>query len=294
MRVTDRMLYDTAAAHAGRARDRMEQASQEVASGARFEHPGDDPVSAGMLVPQRLGEARYSAILASTRRANDEISSADDALAGLSELFSRARELAVQFANATYNSEQRSVGSNEVAKLYQQAIALLNTRVENRYVFGGNLDAAPPFDSAGNYLGDTAVRQVEIAPGVLQDASVRADVLAKGVGGGTDALAALQSLAAALSTNDIAGIQAALDPLDSSIGQVAHARTQAGAIESVLEAASTAAQAARDAEKARASREVDTDAIDASSRLALAQRALDASLTAASESFRLTLLNKLG
>lgn len=294
MRVTDRMLYDTAAAHAGRARDRMEQASQEVASGARFEHPGDDPVSAGMLVPQRLGEARYSAILASTRRANDEVSSADDALAGLSELFSRARELAVQFANATYNSEQRSVGSNEVAKLYQQAIALLNTRVENRYVFGGNLDASPPFDSAGSYRGDTAVRQVEIAPGVLQDASVRADVLAKGAGGGTDALAALQSLATALSTNDIAGIQAALDPLDSSIGQVAHARTQAGAIESVLEAASTAAQAARDAEKARASREVDADAIDASSRLALAQRALDASLSAASESFRLTLLNKLG
>jgi flagellar hook-associated protein 3 FlgL len=294
MRVTDQMLYDNAARSAGRARDRMEQASQEVGTGARFEHPGDDPVSAGMLVPQRIGEARYSAILSSTGRANDEITSADGALDGLSSLFSRARELAVQFANSTYSATQRSVGGNEVSTLFQHAIALLNTRVDNRYVFGGNLDNAPPFDAAGNYLGDTAVRQVEIAPGVLQGASVRADVLAKGVGGGVDALTALQDLATALANDDIPGIQAALDPLDQSIAQVATGRTQAGAIESVLDAAGSAARAARDAEKEHASHEIDADMVESSSKLALAQRALDASLSAAAQSFKLTLLDKLG
>lgn len=293
MRVTDQMLYDTAARDAGRARDRMEEASRQVATGARFEHPGEDPVSAGMLVPQRISEARYGAILSSTGRANDEITSADNALSGLGDLFSRARELAVQFANSTYNASQRTVGANEVSTIFQNALALLNTRVDSRYIFGGNLDASPPFDTAGNYLGDAAVRLIEIAPGVLQNVSVRADVLAKGVGGGTDALAALQNLATALSNDDLAGIQATLDPLDESIAQVANGRTQAGAIESVLDAAGAAARTARDAEKERASHEVDADAVDSASKLALAQRALDASLSAAAESFKLTLLDKL-
>jgi flagellar hook-associated protein 3 FlgL len=293
VRVTDQMLYDTAARDAGRARDRMEEASRQVATGARFEHPGEDPVSAGMLVPQRISEARYGAILSSTGRANDEITSADNALSGLGDLFSRARELAVQFANSTYNASQRTVGANEVSTIFQNALALLNTRVDSRYIFGGNLDASPPFDTAGNYLGDAAVRLIEIAPGVLQNVSVRADVLAKGVGGGTDALAALQNLATALSNDDLAGIQATLDPLDESIAQVANGRTQAGAIESVLDAAGAAARTARDAEKERASHEVDADAVDSASKLALAQRALDASLSAAAESFKLTLLDKL-
>ncbi len=61
----------------------------------------------------------------------------------------------------------------------------------------------------------------------------------------------------------------------------------------MLNTATTTAQTASDAEKKRASDEVDADAIDASSRLALAQRALDASLSAASQSFQLTLLDKL-
>jgi flagellar hook-associated protein 3 FlgL len=294
MRVTDQMMYDTAARTTGRARDRMEAASNEVATGAKFQHPGEDPVGAGLLVPARINQARYEAIISATGRANDEITAADSALSGLSDVFSRARELAVQFANATYNAAQRNVGANEVSTLYQHAIALLNTQVDNRYVFGGNLDSAPPFDASGNYLGDAAVRQVEIAPGVLQNASVRADVLAKGVGGGTDTLAALQALGTALSNNDLAGIQAALQPLESSIAQVANARTQSGSIESVLDAASTASRAARDAEKEKASHEADADTVDSASKLALAQRALDASLSAASLSFKLTLLDKLG
>ncbi len=294
MRVTDQMIYGSAAHDAGRARDRMEEASQQVSTGARFVHPGDDPVSAGMLVPQRIGQARYQAILSTTGRANDEISAADDALSGLSDIFSRARELAVQFANSPYDATQRAVGARETSTLFQQALALLNTRVDNRYVFGGNLDASPPFDAAGNYLGDTAVRRVEIAPGVLQDSSVRGDVVAKGVGGGTDALAALQNLTIALTNNSLAGVQATLDSLDQSIAQVATGRSQTGTIESVLDAAGNVARTARDAEQVRASHEVDADAVDSSSKLALAQRALDASLTAASESFKLTLLNKLG
>ncbi len=293
MRVTDRMLFDRAAASTLSARDRSMQATQEVASGQRVVHPGDDPVAAGLLVAHRQSEARHSAILTATARANDELEAGDAALEGFGNLISRARELTVQFVNSTYSAEQRTVAAEEIRALFGHAISLLNTQVDGRYIFGGNLDATPPFDATGNYLGDTAVRQVEVAPGVLQDASVRADVIAKGVGGGADVLAALQTLATALDTNDQIGIQNALDPLDTAIRQIANGRSRLGASMAVLDSAGIAARTARDAERQAASHESDADAIESASKLALAQRALDAALTAAAQSFKLTLLDKM-
>ena len=44
----------------------------------------------------------------------------------------------------------------------------MNTQEAGRYLFGGNIDRTPPFDAAGTYAGDTGVRQVEVAPGLLR------------------------------------------------------------------------------------------------------------------------------
>jgi len=293
VRVTDRMIFNRASSSTAASRDRAQQATNELSSGQRVVHPGDDPVAAGLLVAHRQSEAREAAILSATARATDELDSADAALEGFGNLLSRARELTVQFTNSTYSADQRAVASEEILSLFGHALSLLNTQVDGRYIFGGNLDDSPPFDATGAYLGDTAIRQVEIAPGVLQDASVRADVIAKGAGGGADVLTALQSLATALATNSQAGIQAALDPLDLSIRQVANGRSRVGASMSVLDSAGLAARTARDAEREAASHEADADTIESASKLALAQRALDASLSASAKSFELTLLNKL-
>ena len=74
--------------------------------------------------------------------------------------------------------------------LSQQIVQLMNTQVAGRYIFGGTKDSAPPFDASGNYVGDGNVRQIEIAPGLLQASSIRADVALKGTGGGIDVFGA--------------------------------------------------------------------------------------------------------
>jgi flagellar hook-associated protein 3 FlgL len=177
--------------------------------------------------------------------------------------------------------------------MVSQAVALLNTRFGDRYLFGGNKDNVPPFDGAGNYLGDTGVRQVEIAPGELEDASVRADVIAKGVGGGVDVLGALQTFSTALGANDITTIQGTITELSNAIGQVSAGRTKLGSAMNLFDTAAETSRISVVAEQKSTSQLVEVDAIEAASRLALAQRALDAALTASARSFDLTLLNKL-
>jgi flagellar hook-associated protein 3 FlgL len=245
-------------------------------------------------VLDRAKAARLEAIAATAVRASDELVTADGALDAVTQAVARARELAVQLSSGTYGAAERAGAAEEVRGLLSGAVASLNAEVGGRYVLGGNVDGTPPFNAAGNYTGDTAVRQVEIAPGVLQAASVRADVAVMGVGGGVDLLATLSALATALSANDLTGVRAALDPLTQSTAQLARARTETGNAMATLDAAVTASRIGRDEATAAAANLTDADAVQAASELIRSQRALDAALTATAQGFKLTLLDKLG
>lgn len=306
MRVTNSMLYDRAARDGAAARSRMNDATARMSSGSKLEKPGDDPAAAGLVAAERLRQGQLDAIATAAGRASDELAAADGALDGVASALARARELAVQLSNATYSASERASGAAEVKGLISSVVSALNTKVGNRYVFGGTRDDAAPFDGlvldgAGNvdtaltgaYHGDAAVRQVEIAPGVLQDTSVRADVALKGAGGGADVLASLGALANALSADDPAAVAATLTGLTQGTTQVATARGAAGAAMATLDAAVTANQAARDDAKKRTAGLADVDPVQAAAELAFAQQALEASLTATAQSFRFTLLDKL-
>jgi flagellar hook-associated protein 3 FlgL len=270
-------------------------------------HPGDDPAAAGLVAVERARVGQLDAIATTAGRASDELAAADGALATVSNAISRARELAVQLSNASYSAAERATGAAEVKGLISSIVSALNARVGNRYVFGGSVDDAPPFDGiaydplsgavdrtlTGAYGGDAAVRQVEIAPGVFQDASVRADVAVKGAAGGADVLATLSDLANALAANDPTAAAATLTDLVRGTTQVANARGAGGAAMAALDAAVTANEAARDEAKKRISGLADADPVRSITELALAQRALEASLTATAKSFQFTLLDKL-
>lgn len=293
MRVSERQIFSQASANAARAREENLRASQEVSSGLRVEHPSDDPAAAAQATQAKLAIARFDAIGTTVKRVADEVQASDGALDTVTTALARARELAVQLSNSTYTAAQRAGAATEVDGLFQQILGALNTKVGARYVFAGHLDAAPPFDATGTYRGDAGVQQVEIAPGVVQAASLRADAAFTTATGGVDVLATVKALSTALSTNNLAGIQGSLTSLDTSVTQVATARSQLGSTMATFDAAGEAARASRDAQTAALGHLQDADAIEASTRLAASERALDAALTAAARSFKMTLLEKL-
>jgi flagellar hook-associated protein 3 FlgL len=243
---------------------------------------------------------RLTAIAGATHAASDELAAADSALDGVSTALSRARELAVQLSNATYSASDRQVGAKEVDGLVAQVVSALNTRVWNRYIFGGTRDDAPPFQTDGSYVGDHGDRKVEIAPGVTQQANVRADVALKGYDDASgaydarkDVLATLQDLATALRANDVTGVQGTLDRLQAGITQVASARAQAGVSMSAFDSAASAAEIASDHAELSAGKLRDVDIAEASIKLQATRTALEASYAATAQSFRLSILDYL-
>jgi len=305
MRVTDTMFYDRAEVDGAAARSRLDQATATASSGLRVVQPGDDPGAAGLLVSENVSMQRIDGIATAAGRASDEVTAASDALGQIQTSLSRASEIAVQLSSSQYGASDRAGGATEVQGLISSILSELNTEVGDRYIFGGTADSAQPFDgltldpdgtvdaSTGTYRGAADTRQVEIAPGVAQDASVRADVALGGAGGGVDVIGTLVTLANALAANDPTTAASTVSQLSQGVSQVSTAQAQAGTILDTLDAAVSANQAASTDAQKRISDLGDADEIQSASNLALAQHALDTSLTAISQSFQFSLVDKL-
>ncbi|MFZ5444149.1 MAG: flagellin [Myxococcota bacterium] len=293
MRVSDQAMYQLANQRIMRARLENVEAGDQVSSGKRVEHPWDDSGAAGMLVRHEQEAGRQGGIFTASQRASEELSVVDGAMDQVTTTLTRAKELAVQFANDTYGANERLGGAQEVRQLFTAVVSQLNVRFGERYLFGGMQDGAPPFDAAGNYLGDANIRRVEIAPGVMQDASARADVALKGAGGGVDVLQTLQDLVTSLQANNGNGIRTAVGALDDALGQVSRERSRVGAMMNVFDVAASMAKQNRDAATDARAKLEEVDIFEASTRFAATQRALEASLSAAAQQFKLSLLDKL-
>jgi flagellar hook-associated protein 3 FlgL len=291
VRITDKMMFERGNAATGSARERVADYQNQISTGLRIQHPGDDPAAASAIVGGALTQARYDAIVKTASRAQGDAVTADGALQGMTELVSRAKELGVQMSNDTYSATDRAAAGQEVDGLVHQMVALLNTSVSGRYLFGGTKDNAPPFDAVGNYSGDANVKQLEVAPGVLENASLRMDVLVKGVGGGVDILGTLQSLSTAMKSGSGAAIEGVLGAIDTSTSQLTTAIAQNGVMISSFGSAQSLGQLASQQAQKSVSDAGDTDMFTAASSLAEASQALQASLAATAQGFKLSLLN---
>jgi len=293
MRVTEKMIFENSIAQTATSRENLDVAQNEVASGTRVQHPGDDPVAAALSVTHTVDKARFAAVGQDAQRAADELNSADTALDGLSTLTNRAMSIATQFGNDSYGATDRATAAVEVDGLFQQAVGLLNTTYGGRYIFGGFKDNTAPFQADGTYVGDDNTRTVEVAPGLYQTASLNANNIVKGANGGTDLMKTLTDLSTALKANDGAGIRTALASVNQCVSQIAAGRTQAGmSVDAFQSAVSTASSAVSD-ETVKIGKLLDADVIDSSTRLASAQYALNATLTAAAKTLSMSLADKL-
>jgi flagellar hook-associated protein 3 FlgL len=294
MRVTEKMIFENSVSQTGRSRENLSKAQNEVASGYRVQHPGDDPVAAATSIGHAVDKARFVAVGQSAQRAADELNAADTALDGITVAANRVQVIATQFGNDTYSAIDRATAAHEVDGLFQQAVSLLNTTFGGRYIFGGYADNTPPFDGTGAFLGDSSVRTVEVAPGLYQAASLDANAIVKGAGGGVDLLQTMSDVSKALQTNDGASIRAGLNKLNTSIDQLAAGRTQAGMAQDAFQTAVTTSQTAAADETIKIGRLLDADILEASTRLASAQYALNATLSAAAKTLGMSLADKLG
>lgn len=144
-RVTQATLLRELQASVTRLQRQLVKAQETVSSQKRLLEASDDPTGAARANRLR-GETRALMALRDGVAFGTAVLGAEDAALDQGEaILTRAREIATQQASGLTTAAARQQAAEEVAELERSMLALGNTAVAGRYVFGGLASGAAPF-----------------------------------------------------------------------------------------------------------------------------------------------------
>lgn len=229
MRVTERTRTGMMVLAQNRSAKRLDEASRIAGGAQRVQKPSDDPAAYGSMIRKNYAVALLDQHSQIATRAQSELEIAQSSLSAGIDLMTRANEAALAGANTTADPNARKLLGDEVRSIRDALMALGNTRFNNKFIFGGTKNDVAPFDLAtGAFVGNDQAVRVPVLEGVAQAANASGAQAFTSVSGGRDIFADLDKLATALDSNDLAGIQAALDPIDAGQRQIVRAQVDAG------------------------------------------------------------------
>lgn len=193
-------------------------AQEKVASGRRINRPSDDPAAHARVLATDADLRALTQYGRNIAAARQQLTVEETALDHTTGILERARELAYSQAGATANAQTRSVTADEIDELVLQVVQTANTRVGNRYVFGGLYPDRPPLDPTTGAEDPAAPTRdstgYEVGAG---------SIIAGAHGAGTlfvdtDVLDALRALSDALRADDTPAIHAAGNRISDAYG----------------------------------------------------------------------------
>lgn len=280
----------------------IERTRSQIATGRRIDRGSQDPAAAAQLRSVARREALAKIEDDNAARLVQDLGTGANELENITQLFQRARELAVQAASSsTSDKGWQSIGF-ELEQLGIQLFTRANAvALTGEPLFAGQ-SSSDPFtkDAAGNvtYVGTPESGAIPIAPGAAIERGIPGDAIFEFDVGGTptNAFAVIGELAAAMQDPAIDRSAAARDALagiDTALSSFGKAQTilgtRMGWVEQVQEQ-----QAERGiALASRRSRVGDTDVADAIAKLQQSLTALEATQAAFARVSSLTLFDAL-
>jgi len=165
-RVTDGLMYGQSQDAIGRSRLSMMKSQEQAVTGKKANRISDDPMGQARAVSLRSQGARNEQVAQNLEFGQSFLNMTDAALGELTDLISRAKQLAIQMSSSTNSArDSQESTAHEIDQLLLRAVQVGNTRLGDRYIFGGFQTTRAPFDSDGNYFGDSGQIELELDQG---------------------------------------------------------------------------------------------------------------------------------
>lgn len=145
LRFPSGILFLKSTSNINRATGQLVKTEKIVSSGKAVQTLSDDPAASTRIIAinrEILDNDRFLSTISSGKALLD---SAASALTSISDLVSRAKEIAIQGANQTLNQQDRDVLADEVDGLLNQALGIANQQVNGRYLFSGTKSDVTPY-----------------------------------------------------------------------------------------------------------------------------------------------------
>jgi len=170
LRVNPNVLPDLLAG-LDQARQQINQADAQLASGRTINQPSDNPAGTAALVLNHAAQSQTDTFRQNISDLQSKMQIADSALSSAESAIQQAISIGVEAGNSNLSNQDRQAIAQQLSGIQQQLLGIANTTSGGTYLFGGTLVTAQPFtlnpsDPSGvTYNGNSAVMSVEIANG---------------------------------------------------------------------------------------------------------------------------------
>ncbi len=232
MRITNSIIQQTSLSNVQKNLRELYRAQEQVTSGKKIRIASDDPIGASTSMETRssiraLEQYRRGVQTATARAAREET-----VLDQLTDMLTRAREMAMAYGSDTVNAEQRHTAAIEVDEMLRQAVSLGNTRFNEGYLFAGTGPNVAPYATlvTGGNLDFTTTSPT----GSMQIAASASHTVPANHNGteifeDTGVLTSLREMAIALRSGDREVVLAAAEGIDSAFEEIQNLLSEVGA-----------------------------------------------------------------
>jgi flagellar hook-associated protein 3 FlgL len=298
MRISDRQRYELANARVGTAKSDNASMLEQLSTQKRINRVSDDPIGLSQALKRKSQINNYDQFIKNIEFSKGFLERTEAALQGITENLMRAKELSVSLANATYGPASRDAAALEVREMIEGVVSLANSTYGNRYLFGGFRTQTPPVSREGSFMGDDGAIFLQIDDGTFRQINLQARNLFEPnaderEGGHFGMVHTLQILTDALHTNDVQGIQKAMEELDFQLDKTTSYQATLGAIYNAIDETSRKLELNRELTQADLSRIEDSDTYKVTSDFKKTESVLQSTLMASNKLLQPSLMNFL-
>lgn len=249
MKISSAYLFSRAVDQMSTLQNNLAKTQSQLAAGKQVLLPSDAPDQVATIERYKSLLSRHDSYQNTINSVNSRLQTEDSALASVSTLLIRMKELSIQAANDTLGSSDRQALASEMQGLRDQVLSLANSQDSSgNYIFGGSRVGAAPFagaqDESPIYQGDQSRMAVPVGdqrsvminrPGSeVFGSAVRTN--ASGQPSGVEFFQAIDDMVLAVKGSDQPNMKRSLGEMDALLSHIDMARAQVGTDQNVLSA----------------------------------------------------------
>jgi flagellar hook-associated protein 3 FlgL len=298
VRITQRAVALTSLQGLNRNLDAVGRLQQQLTSGRQINAPSDSPTGTNRAMQTRGDAAATAQYARNISDGKSRLDATDSALTSMLEQVRKVRDLTVQAGNTGALSSTALEGiATEADQLKKSLLALANSTLQGRPLFGGITTGSTAFATDGTYHGRGGVPGQQVLRRVSDTEVIRVDITGAEAfvdpDTGENLFAVIDDVVTAMRAGDSAGLGAGLGRIDGVMDAMLTAVADVGARAKRIESAE---QVTADRELTLTQRLAETENIDLPKtimELEMQKVGYEAALSATAKSLQPTLVDFL-
>jgi flagellar hook-associated protein 3 FlgL len=227
MKITQFTIFNQLTRSLQRNMTRLARYSDRLSSGKKISKPSDDVSIMKRSMDYKISIGEIDQLRRNIGDAESQIGFTEMIMSSVTDVLTRARELAIQGSNGSQTAQSRAALAQEVANLRDELLRLANSKFRNRYIFSGYLTNVASYDSSFNYKGDSGEIKVTVDRNATLAVNIPGDQVFEV--SGVTFFESLDNLYDGLVNNNVSDIQSEITSIENALDKVADVRAELGA-----------------------------------------------------------------